>query len=112
MLEDTLSRLEAAKLRWMTGGEADVRSDPFTSGTQGVEAHAAFGTGGAVPPNLSAALCTQQAHDGRAAARAAVAAVIHAFAPGLPPHHATTRPKHLAGPHRTDGREGRHGAPV
>ena len=38
MLEDTLSRLEAAKLRWMTGGEADVRSDPFTSGTQGVEA--------------------------------------------------------------------------
>ena len=34
MLEDTLSRLEAAKLRWMTGGEADVRSDPFTSGPQ------------------------------------------------------------------------------
>ena len=38
MLKDRLSRLEAAKLRWMTCGEADVRSDPFASGTQGVKA--------------------------------------------------------------------------
>ncbi|WP_411891045.1 DUF5691 domain-containing protein [Yoonia sp. SDW83-1] len=37
MLDETLGRLEAAKLRWMTGGVAEAGDDSFTKGTDSAE---------------------------------------------------------------------------
>ncbi|MEO1139838.1 MAG: DUF5691 domain-containing protein [Pseudomonadota bacterium] len=38
MLEDTFSRLEAAKMRWMAGGVADASGDPLADGSDAAEA--------------------------------------------------------------------------